>query len=120
MSEHKKLSGSDWVGIGLFALGSTGTVLMLLAMSTSGPVEDQGPFGPFAAAWKLTFGVFPSLFLNAAMAFLGARLFLGSGMPTLKRNLIGCAGLAVALAVVCGSWKLDAGGFIGPRPCAHR
>jgi hypothetical protein len=115
MSERKQLNGSDWLGIALFAVGSTGAVLMLLSMSTNGPIEAQGPFGPIAAAWKNTLGLFPSLFLNAAIAFLGARLFLEVGARTLVRNLIGCAGLAVALAVTCGAWKIDAGGFVGQR-----
>ncbi|MBL8859582.1 MAG: hypothetical protein JNL28_13830 [Planctomycetes bacterium] len=115
MNQRKQFSGTDWLGIALFALGSIGAVLMLLAMSTSGPVEEQGWLGPVAALWKNTLGIFPSLFMNATIAFMGARLFLGFGFATLKRNLIGCAGLALALSVVCGAWKGDAGGFIGSR-----
>jgi len=115
MSERKQLSSSDWIGIGLFAFGSTGAVLMLLSMSTNGPIEAQGPFGPIAAGWKNTLGLFPSLFMNAAIALLGARLFLEVGKPTLVRNLLGCSGLAIALAVICGGWKIDAGGYVGQR-----
>lgn len=113
MSERKELTRSDWLGIALFAIGSLGAVVMLFAMSANGPVEEQGRLGPYAAAWKGMLGIYPSLFLNAAIAFLGARLFLGSGLATLRRNLIGCAGLALAIAVVCGSWKDDAGGWVG-------
>lgn len=113
MSEDKRLSKLDWLGIVLFAAGSFGTVLMLRAMSTTGPLEEQGPFGRYAAQWTSVIGMFPSLFLNAAIALLGARFFLEVGKSTLLRNLIGCAGLAVALAVICGAWKIDAGGSIG-------
>jgi hypothetical protein len=115
MSERKQLSGSDWLGITLFALGSLGAVLMFLAMSTNGPVAEQGTLGPYAGLWTATLGMFPSLFFNAAIAFLGARLFLEIGRGTLLRNALGCAGLAVALAVICGAWKIDAGGYIGAR-----
>lgn len=114
MSERKEVNRMDWIGLGLFAVGSTGAVLMCLAMGTAGPLEERGPFvGPAAALWKNALGIFPAMFLNVAIAFLGARLFLQGGAATIVRNLLGCTGLALALSIICGAWSPIAGGSVG-------
>ena len=45
MNERKEWTWVDWAGIGLFATGSFGAVLMLLAMSHSAPLAQSGGTG---------------------------------------------------------------------------
>src|SRR5262245_24694065 len=113
MNERKQSKVIDWTGIVLFAFGALGTVVMMLSLSSSR--EQHGPMVTYAETWKAVFGSFPSLFLNAAFLFLGARLFLKREATLLFRNVAGCALLTVALSIFFGALSTGAGGAIGAR-----
>lgn len=115
MSERRAITWVDWVAIGLFAVGAYGTLLMLLALGSTAPLEMREFSGLVASKWKFAFGIFPSLFWNAAIALIGAQLFLQGSKRNLVRNLVGVTGLALAFTVVFGALKNDAGGIIGER-----
>jgi hypothetical protein len=115
MSERRAVTWVDWVAIGCFAIGAYGTILMLMALKSSTPLEEQYISGLIAAKWKVGLGIFPSLFWNAAVALIGAQLFLQGGRRNFVRNLIGVTGLTLALSVAFGALKSDAGGFVGQR-----
>src|SRR5688572_11270408 len=113
MSERKGIAGSDWAGIALFAVGVFGTVLMCRALSSDTPLDESGMSGAIAAKWVNAIGLYPSLAWNAAIAFLGARLFLQGPMSTLVRNIAGVTGSALALSIVFGAMSPNAGGVLG-------
>ena len=113
MNERKQQNVIAGAGIVLLVVGTLGTVIMFMAKSTPGRLEDEGMLGQLAAGWAGLFGLYPSMFLNAAFVFLGARLFLKGGTRTLFRDMLGSTMLAIGLAIFFGALSSGAGGRIG-------
>ena len=115
MSERKQLSGKDWASIVLFGAGSLGLVLMFLAIRALKPLPDYGPLGSLAELWKNVFGIYPSVFFNGALMYMGFRMFVMEARENVGRNLIASLGLTAALSVLVGAFSREAGGTIGER-----
>lgn len=104
---------SDGLGIGLFAFGVFCAVLVVQAMVKGVDPEPTQFVKVVAALWVNSIGAFPSLVLNAALAAIGARMFLAGAVPGLVRHLVGVGFLAASLSILCGAF--GSGGNFGAR-----
>lgn len=111
MSERKALSGGDWLGIGVFFVGTAIAVLMTYGLSTGvGGTTGTAAVGAGIAA---AIGPWPALLAGVGIAFLGARAFLTGARRRLGAEILGVLGIAAGLSVIAGSLGPDAGGALG-------
>jgi DNA segregation ATPase FtsK/SpoIIIE-like protein len=102
----------DGLGILLFTLGAFFTVLLVLALASTGPLEKAEGTGALARLWASSLGLFPALVFFGGCAILGARLFL-AGVSDLRRDVGGLALVTLGLSVLLGAFSGSAGGLVG-------
>jgi DNA segregation ATPase FtsK/SpoIIIE-like protein len=102
----------DGLGISLFTAGTFFTVLIVLALATSQPLDRAEGTAVLARAWATGIGLVPGLLFCGGCAILGAKLFL-TGTADLPRQAGKLALVSLALSVLLGAFSDSAGGLAG-------
>lgn len=97
----------------LFVAGTLVSVLMVMVLTSDGPLSSYTGTAAIAEPFVNAFGTWPTLLFAAGMAFLGARTFLIQGEASVLRHSLGLAGMLIGLASVLGAFEERAGGTLG-------
>lgn len=103
----------DGGGLTLFVVGAFVSVLMVKAMASEQPLEQQTGTAAIAAWFAGSFGALPWLVFAAGIGFLGARSFVTASEAGALRHAFGLAGITVGLSVLLGAFSDGAGGAFG-------
>jgi len=97
----------------LFVAGTLVSVLMVLVLTSDGPLSSYSGTAALAEPFVNSFGAWATLLFAAGMAFVGARTFLIQGEAFVFRHALGLTGLLIGTASVCGAFEERAGGLLG-------
>ena len=97
----------------LFVAGTLVSVLMVLVLTSDGPLSSYSGTAALAEPFVNSFGAWATLLFAAGMAFLGARTFLIQGEAFVFRHALGLTGLLIGTASVFGAFEARAGGLLG-------
>jgi hypothetical protein len=102
----------DGLGIVLFTAGAFFSVLLVLALVSSEPLERAEGTAALARMWAGGVGLLPALVFCGGTAIFGAHLFLVGGADV-RRQLGRLAIVSLGVAVMLGAFSPTAGGFVG-------
>jgi|688.fasta_scaffold02756_12 hypothetical protein len=97
----------------LFVAGTLVSVLMVLVLTSDGPLSSYSGTAALAEPFVNSFGAWATLLFAAGMAFVGARTFLIQGEAFVFRHALGLTGLLIGTASVFGAFEERAGGLLG-------
>lgn len=97
----------------LFVAGTLVSVLMVLVLTSEGPLSAYTGTAAIAEPLVNSFGVWPTLLFAAGLTFLGARTFISAGTAHVLRHTLGLAGVLIGSAAVLGAFAERAGGVLG-------
>ncbi|MFM7282423.1 MAG: DNA translocase FtsK [Planctomycetia bacterium] len=97
----------------LFVAGTLVSVLMVLVLTSEGPLSAYTGTAAIAEPLVNSFGAWPTLLFAAGLTFLGARTFVSAGTAHVLRHMLGLAGVLIGSAVVLGAFAERAGGALG-------
>jgi len=103
----------DGGGLTLFVVGAFVSVLMVKALASDQPLEQQTGTAAIAALLAGSFGSFPWLVFAAGIGFLGARSFVTASEAGALRHALGLAGITIGLSILLGAFSDSAGGAFG-------
>jgi hypothetical protein len=97
----------------LFVAGTLVSVLMVLVLTSEGPLSAYTGTAAIAEPLVNSFGAWPMLLFAAGLTFLGARTFVSTGAAHVLRHTLGLAGVLIGSAAVLGAFAERAGGVLG-------
>ncbi len=97
----------------LFVAGTLVSVLMVLVLTSEGPLSAYTGTAAIAEPLVNSFGAWPTLLFAAGLTFLGARTFVSAGTAHVLRHMLGLAGVLIGSAAVLGAFAERAGGVLG-------